>query len=107
MPLPGALTISSSSVYFGFHPSSAPIFAAHATNTAGSPGPPRRFLDRNRMPSHPASRLYHFPHGEATSVSQVVDQPVALFERLESQQMRLGEILDVDVVANARAVRVG
>jgi len=71
----------------------------------GVSGAARMDLGGNWMPSHAASRFDHLPHTESLSVSQVEDQPVlgrrVCFQGRQSQKMGIGNVGDVDVVANA------
>src|SRR6202000_1556744 len=66
--------------------------------------PPRQLLYRDWMPGDPAGRLHHLTHGEAYSVTQVVDHAIARIEALKGQQMRLRQVLYMNVVANARPI---
>src|SRR3984885_15456285 len=59
------------------------------------------------MSGYSPSRIHYLPHGEALAVSQVVDHPVALIERLKGQEMRLRQILHVNVIAHRGAVGRG
>ena len=97
--------MSSSWVYFGFQPRSVSIFAELAIKTEGSPG--RRGSSSTGI-GCPVTRRADSTTSrteKAMSVAQVVNHPVSPIERLKGQQMRLGQIRYVDVVANAGAVR--
>src|SRR5258708_31015983 len=63
------------------------------------------------MPGDLPRDLDHLAHTEALPVAQVVDQragiPARTAERLEGEQVRHRQIADVDVVADAGAVRRG
>src|ERR1700753_103478 len=73
----------------------------------GVAGATRELLDGYRMSGYSPSRLHDLPHGKTLAVSQVVDHPVALIERLKGQKMRLRQILHVNVIADPGAVRCG
>src|ERR1039458_7829562 len=64
-------------------------------------------LDRNRVPGDVARRVNHLANAESLSVSQVQNQAALLLQRVQGQQMRIGEVGDVNVVADAGSVRRG
>ncbi len=99
--------MSSSWVYFGFQPSSVSIFAEVAIKTAGSPALRGNCSTGIGWPVTRRADSTTSPHREALPVSEVVDHPVTLIECLKRQEMRLRQILHVNVVADRSAVRSG
>src|SRR5438093_11660494 len=63
------------------------------------------FLNRHGFSRDLLGGLNHFPDAVALANAQVVAQAIAGLQLLQSEQMSLGEIVDVNIVANAGAVR--
>ncbi len=61
--------------------------------------------DRDLAAGDPLDRLDHLVDREAAAVAQVADQVLARLRRVQGQQVRVGQVRDVDVVADAGAVR--
>src|ERR1700719_4292732 len=59
------------------------------------------------MPSYAASGFEHFANAKAATGPEIVDELVALAQRVEHKDMRAGEIVHVNVVADAGAIRGG
>jgi hypothetical protein len=59
------------------------------------------------VPRHASGGLDHLPDAETGAVAEVARQPVVDVERLQRQHVGVGEVGDVDVVADRRAVRCG
>jgi len=97
MPFPGAKDDVSERGKPGFQPSSVRIFSLAATST------PRSDLDRDCMPGDLAGGLDVLFHRESLTVAQIVGA-TALLQRGQGQDVRLGKIADVNVVAHAGAV---
>src|SRR3984885_15770696 len=57
------------------------------------------------MAGDPARRFDHFPHTESLPVPDVVVQAGARAERLQGQDVRIGQVADVNIVADAGAIR--
>ena len=53
------------------------------------------------MAGDAAGRFDDLEHGEAGAIAKVVDELLPLRKCLKSKEMGLGQILDVDVVADA------
>ncbi len=98
-------TIPARSDRVGFQPSRSRARSAEATRTAGSP--PRRGADdlRDRVPGDLAHGLDDLADREAVAVAEVADEVFARGRGLEGQQVGVGQVGDVDVVAYAGAVR--
>src|SRR3989338_4114947 len=74
--------------------------------TRGIPGPPRTHAHLYFFPSDTLDSAQDLLHGIAVAVSQIEDPAFqAAKKRLERQKMRRGQVLDVNVIANAGAVR--
>src|SRR4051812_19434116 len=69
------------------------------------PAPPRPHLDRHGGTGDLPDGVHDLLHGEAGAVAEVVDAVFAGGRCRQGQQVRVGEVLDVDVVADAGAVR--
>ena len=93
--------MSSSFGNFGFQPSSRIAFSAEATSLGGSPGRRGFSTAGNFFAGHFFAHLNDLPHGIAIAVAEVVKSGLA---RLQAQDVRLREVKDVDVIADARAV---
>ena len=64
---------------------------------------------RDLVADEPSGRVEHLADAEAAAVAEVADEgvvraAVARRGRLEREQVRIGEVRDVDVVADARPV---
>src|SRR5580692_11436 len=68
-------------------------------------GAARRQLDRDGVAGNLAGRLDDLPDAVAVAVAQVVDLVPARLDRLEGEEVRGGQVGDVNVVADAGAVR--
>ena len=90
-------TMSSSWVYFGFQPSSRMAFSELAIRKAGSPARRGQNFRRDGMAGDAAGRLNDLADAESLAVAQVEDQPVIRVEGIECQQVRVGQVGDVDV----------
>jgi len=82
-------------------------FSELATSTAGSPDA-RTNLGRDGMAGNAARRFDDLADAEAFAVAQVEDQAAlgdrGLFQGAESQKVGIGQVGDVDVVADAGSV---
>src|SRR5690606_8669868 len=102
-------TIASRSVRAGVQPSPERAVAAEATRTAGSSGRPGRGGRglRDRVAGDAAGALDHLADGEAVAVAEVADEVFAGGGGVQGEQVGLGQVGDVDVVADAGAVGGG
>src|SRR5262249_1857946 len=66
---------------------------------------PRTDLDRNRMPRYLSGGLDHLKNALALSGSDVEGLGFPRGNRLNCEQMRVRQILNVDVITNARPIR--
>ena len=82
------------------------ILSLLATSTAGSPGRRAPISAGIGWPVTSPGRLDHLVDREALAIAQVVD-PAALVQRAQGQDVGLGQVDHVDIVAHAGAVRVG
>jgi len=57
------------------------------------------------MAGNLANRVDHFAHAETSPISQVVDQAGFFLQPFEHQQVRRCQVGDVNVIANACAIR--
>ena len=64
-------------------------------------------LDGDGVTGDAARRFDDFEHGEARAIAEVVDELLSLRKRLKSKEMGVGQIFDMDVVADAGTVRGG
>ena len=80
---------------------------ARGDQLGGVAGPPRTDDDRHRVPGHLADRVDDLLHGEAGAVAEVVDPVLAGRGGGEGEQVGVGQVLDVHVVADAGAVGRG
>ena len=69
--------------------------------------PARARLDGDRLAAGLAAGLDHFANAVAPPDAQVELQPMSRLQSFQGQQMGAGQIVDVDVVANAGAVGRG
>ena len=90
----------------GSQPSSD-LISARRDQIGRIAGTARRLLGRNVDPGDGPGRGDHLPDREPIPVAEVEDPVLALARAGEREQMRGGEIVDVDVVANRCAVWVG
>jgi len=117
MPDQAVRTMSSSGCS-GFPAEFVDGFVGAGDEDAGIACTARMDLNRDWMTGDAASGINDFAHAEALSIAQVVDQWMKIvdrcrcrsggrFERIERQKMGVGEVGDVDIVADASAVRGG
>src|SRR5262245_49485587 len=68
-------------------------------------GPPRGFPHIQRRAADAGHRAQDFAHGMTAAVSAVQDEAIApLLQATQSQEMDIGEVANMDVVANACAI---
>ena len=85
-------------------PPGAPPVRDEGGGVARAPG---AHVGRDRVAGDVADRVQHLLHGEAGARAQVVDLVLAGPRRVQRLQVGVGEVGDVDVVADARAVGGG
>src|SRR6202167_5491852 len=61
-------------------------------------------FDGNGMAGYATDRFDYFSHGKTRAIAKIVDEWPLGCERIESEKMGLGEVLDVDVIADAGTV---
>src|SRR5246127_3532062 len=70
-------------------------------------GAPRHLARGNRMTGYASSGFDDFANAKAVTGAEIVDELVALAQRVEYEDVRAGEIAHVNVIADAGAVRRG
>src|SRR5260221_3764437 len=73
----------------------------------GITGTPRHFARRHPVPRHAASRFDNFANAIAAAMAEILDEVVALTQSIEHQNMRAGEIADMNVITDAGAIGSG
>src|SRR5260370_24116469 len=68
-------------------------------------GPAWPFLDRNFFTRDLLDRTNYFADAVTSADAQVVVHALPRLQLLQSQQVRLGQVVDMDVIAHAGAVR--
>src|SRR5882757_8415326 len=65
----------------------------------------RLFHYWNRMSGNAAHRIDHLAHTESPPIADVVDQPGTRIEPLKREDMRIRQVADMHVIADAGAIR--
>ena len=96
------------SLYCGFHPSTRMAFSEEAISWAGSPARRGATLAGIGCPGDRSGHVHHLFDGEADAVAQIKDVVLpALHQVIQRQNVRLGQVVDMDVVAHTGAVLGG
>ncbi len=69
------------------------------------PGSPRHFAPRYRPPGDPLDRGNHLAHRRAVPGAEIEGDALAALQVIERAHMRVGQVGDMDVIADRRAVR--
>src|SRR5437879_3120485 len=69
------------------------------------PGSAWRSLDRHTTVCHRLHRLDHLADAVTTAGTQVVGQSLSRLQTLQGEQMRLGQVIDVNIVAYTGTIR--
>src|ERR1017187_944617 len=82
-------------------------FVRAGDENGGISGTTGMVFDGDGMAGDPAGRFDDFANAEALAVAEVQDEAVVRFEPAQGQQMGVGQIGDMDVIADAGAVGGG
>src|ERR1700738_3209447 len=70
-------------------------------------GTPRHFTRGNRMSRYAANGFYNLANAKTAAGAKIVDELVALAQRIQHQNMRAGQVAHVNVITDAGAIRSG
>ena len=91
-------------MYFGVQPSSRRILSALATSAGGSPARRGPSFTGDCLARHLFEQCDHFADAVAAADADVVRQAGSRPDLLQREDVRGGQVIDVDVVADAGAV---
>src|SRR5712692_1985965 len=67
--------------------------------------PPTHLTHGNRMPSYAANSFDDFANAKTASGTKIVNKLVVLTQSVEHQDVGAGEVADMNIVADASAIR--